>query len=59
MIITGTYWIVVILFLPETQRKVVGNGSIATKGIHRSLFDSVTRDRKSQKDNQREATEKR
>ncbi|OIW26367.1 MFS general substrate transporter [Coniochaeta ligniaria NRRL 30616] len=48
VILTGTYWVVVLLLLPETQRKVVGNGSIPTQGIYKSLFDFVTRDRKSE-----------
>lgn len=48
VIMTGTYWLVVVLFLPETQRKIVGNGSIPTRGIHRSLFDSFVKDRKNQ-----------
>jgi MFS family permease len=46
VIMTGTYWIVVLLLLPETQRKIVGNGSVRTTGIHRSLFDTITKDRK-------------
>ncbi|KAK4186218.1 major facilitator superfamily domain-containing protein [Podospora australis] len=40
VILTGIYLIFVILLLPETQRKVVGNGSIPPKGIHKSLFYS-------------------
>lgn len=34
-----------ILLLPETQRKLVGNGSIPAKGIHKSLFDHLTKSR--------------
>ncbi|CAI4213377.1 unnamed protein product [Parascedosporium putredinis] len=46
VILTGTYFVVVALMLPETQRKIVGNGSIPTTGVHKSLFDTLTRDRK-------------
>lgn len=46
VILTGTYLIVVVLLLPETQRKVVGNGSIPSRGIHKSLFDKFTSDRR-------------
>lgn len=27
-----------LLFFPETQRRVVGNGSLSTRGVYRSLF---------------------
>ncbi len=37
-----------ILFLPETQRKVVGNGSVPAKGLHRSLFDVFTKSRRAE-----------
>ncbi|KAI9375237.1 major facilitator superfamily domain-containing protein [Aspergillus egyptiacus] len=46
VILTGVYLIVVIIMLPETQRKVVGNGSVRARGIHRSVFDLLTNDRK-------------
>ncbi|KAL2126536.1 hypothetical protein VTI74DRAFT_743 [Chaetomium olivicolor] len=62
IILTGAYLIVVVLLLPETQWKVVGNGSIPAKGIHKSLFDALTRNRTCVGDQQaggREATKKR
>jgi hypothetical protein len=37
---------VLLLFLPETQRKIVGNGSLPVKGVYRSVFDVFLRDRK-------------
>jgi MFS family permease len=46
VIFTATYLVVVALLLPETQRKLVGNGSIATRGLHRSLFDVLTKNRR-------------
>ncbi len=46
VILTGSYFIVLVLFMPETQRKIVGNGSIPTKALHRSLFDELVKDRK-------------
>jgi MFS family permease len=46
VILTGAYLVVVTLLLPETQRRLVGNGSIPAAGIHRALFDAFTRDRK-------------
>ncbi|KAK8851114.1 MFS general substrate transporter [Apiospora arundinis] len=44
-ILTGAYLLVIALFLPETQRKIVGNGSIHASGIRRSLFSLVVRGR--------------
>ncbi|KAJ5920757.1 hypothetical protein N7466_009083 [Penicillium verhagenii] len=46
VIMTGTYLIPVILLLPETQKKLVGNGSVQARGIHRSAFDLFTSNRK-------------
>lgn len=54
VILTGAYFVVVTLLLPETQRRVVGNGSVKATGVHRSLFDLVSRDRKTA-DNQAQA----
>lgn len=42
---TGAYFIIIVLLLPETQGKVVGNGSIKAQGLYRSLFDYFIRDR--------------
>lgn len=38
VILTGTHFIVLAMFLPETQRKIVGNGSGEVKGIYWSFF---------------------
>jgi hypothetical protein len=46
VILTGTYLVTVTLFLPETQRKLVDNGSRPARGIHRSLFDIFTKSRR-------------
>ncbi|KAI6378421.1 hypothetical protein MCOR25_002288 [Pyricularia grisea] len=43
VILTGIYLAIVLLLLPETQRKIVGNGSMPTRGLHRSLFDALNR----------------
>ena len=43
---SGTYFVIVVLLLPETQRKIVANGSIPTTGTHRSLFDWFIQDRR-------------
>ncbi|KAH8848314.1 hypothetical protein MCOR27_003567 [Pyricularia oryzae] len=42
VILMGVYLVFVLLFLPETQRKIVGNASIPTRGLHRSVFDVFT-----------------
>ncbi|KAK8075421.1 hypothetical protein PG997_010084 [Apiospora hydei] len=44
-ILTGVYLLVIMLFLPEIQRNIVGNGSIKASGIRRSLFELVVKDR--------------
>lgn len=60
VVLTGTYALILLLLLPETQRKVVGNGSIPTKRIHGSLFDLLTRDRKTEsKDGEAQLSEHR
>ncbi|SPN99772.1 related to antibiotic resistance protein [Cephalotrichum gorgonifer] len=59
VVLTGAYLVVVVLFLSETQRKLVGNGSIPTLGIHRSLFDRFTRDRLVYSDESHETRSKR
>lgn len=39
VIFTGTHFIVMILFFPETQRKIVGDGSIQPKGwVYQTVF---------------------
>ncbi|KAH6849740.1 major facilitator superfamily domain-containing protein [Chaetomium sp. MPI-CAGE-AT-0009] len=47
-IITGAYLITIALLLPETQRKLVGNGSTPARGVHKSLFDRFTEDRRAE-----------
>ncbi|KAK8034733.1 hypothetical protein PG993_009728 [Apiospora rasikravindrae] len=38
VILTGPHFLVILLFLPETQRRVVGNGSWKTKGVYKSFL---------------------
>lgn len=38
VILTSTHFLIMLLFFPETQRRVVGNGSLSTRGVYRSLF---------------------
>lgn len=45
VILTGVYLVLVVFLLPETQRKLVGNGCIPTQGVHRCLFDRLIKDR--------------
>ncbi|KAF6821885.1 hypothetical protein CPLU01_12333 [Colletotrichum plurivorum] len=53
VILTGAYLLVVLTLLPETQRKIVGNGSVKSRGAHKSLFDFFTRDRQTTIDDPR------
>ncbi|KAH9893766.1 major facilitator superfamily domain-containing protein [Xylariomycetidae sp. FL2044] len=48
VILTGTHFIVLLLFLPETQRKLVGNGSRPARGIYRSVFSAMLVEKKFQ-----------
>ncbi len=42
-ILTATYSVALVLFFPETQRKLVGNGSKRVQGVlYRNLFSAVT-----------------
>lgn len=34
VIITGVHFILIFLFLPETQRRIVGNGGFKTRGVY-------------------------
>ncbi|KAI1084015.1 major facilitator superfamily domain-containing protein [Whalleya microplaca] len=43
VILTGVHLVVLLLFLPETQRKLVGNGSKPARGIYWSLFSLLVR----------------
>lgn len=43
IILTGVYLLVVVFMLHETQRRLVGNGSIPTRGMHKYLFDKITK----------------
>ncbi|KAK7935451.1 hypothetical protein PG985_000946 [Apiospora marii] len=38
VILTGSHFVAILLFLPETQRRIVGNGSRKTKGVYRSFL---------------------
>lgn len=41
LIFTGVWLVPYVLFIPETCRKVVGNGSIPPQGWNRTLFDLI------------------
>jgi len=46
VIFTGSHFVVMLLFFPETQRKIVGNGSIQPKGlIYQTVFSLIRRKR--------------
>lgn len=50
VIFTGSHFVLMLLFFPETQRKIVGNGSIKPKGfIYQPLFSLIWR-RRGEKD---------
>ncbi|KAK7967025.1 uncharacterized protein PG986_001302 [Apiospora aurea] len=38
VILTGSHFLVILLFLPETQRRVAGNGSWKTRGVYKSFL---------------------
>jgi hypothetical protein len=38
VILTSSHFLLMLLFFPETQRKIVGNGSLKPRGVYRSLF---------------------
>lgn len=38
VILQGSHFLIILLFVPETQRNIVGNGSGRTTGLYRSLF---------------------
>jgi predicted MFS family arabinose efflux permease len=48
-IFTGSHFIVMLLFFPETQRKIVGNGSIQPKGLIYQTVFSLIRSRREKK----------
>ncbi|KFA78754.1 hypothetical protein S40288_01627, partial [Stachybotrys chartarum IBT 40288] len=50
--LTGAYFIIIVLLLSETQRKVVGDGGIKAQGLYRSLFDYFIRDRVAENNNE-------
>ncbi|KAH6622735.1 major facilitator superfamily domain-containing protein [Chaetomium tenue] len=50
VIFTGSHFVLMLLFFPETQRKIVGNGSIKPKGlIYQPLFSLIWK-KKGEKD---------
>lgn len=59
VILTGTYLVIVLFLLPETQRKIVGNGSVPARGVHRSAFDFFTRNRKAKRDQEQGTIDRR
>ncbi|KAL2005421.1 hypothetical protein VTN00DRAFT_2632 [Thermoascus crustaceus] len=40
-IISGVWLVVIFVFLPETGRRIVGNGRIPTRGIHKSILQRL------------------
>ncbi|KAL4970379.1 major facilitator superfamily domain-containing protein [Aspergillus stella-maris] len=59
IILTGVYLLIITFILPETQRKIVGNGSVRVEGIHRSFFDILTKTRKTQNHQEDDTANKR
>ncbi|KAL2166540.1 hypothetical protein VTG60DRAFT_2527 [Thermothelomyces hinnuleus] len=46
-ILTGSHFVIMLLFFPETQRKIVGNGSIKPRGlIYQTVFSLIRRRRR-------------
>ncbi|AEO62002.1 hypothetical protein MYCTH_2312878 [Thermothelomyces thermophilus ATCC 42464] len=46
-ILTGSHFVIMLLFFPETQRKIVGNGSIEPRGlIYQTVFSLIRRRRR-------------
>ncbi|TPX23112.1 hypothetical protein DIZ76_012434 [Coccidioides immitis] len=43
VIMSGAHLIILALFFPETSRKIVHNGSVQARGIHRTLFSLLAR----------------
>ena len=41
--LSGLCLLIILCFLPETARKIVSNGSIAPKGIHRNLISCLVK----------------
>ncbi|KAL2197115.1 major facilitator superfamily domain-containing protein [Corynascus similis CBS 632.67] len=50
VIFTGTHFVVMLLFFPETQRKIVGNGRIRPKALIYQTIFSLLRKRRESKD---------
>jgi predicted MFS family arabinose efflux permease len=50
VIFTGSHFVVMLLFFPETQRNIVGNGSIRPKGLIYQTVFSLIRKRREAKD---------
>jgi predicted MFS family arabinose efflux permease len=49
VIFTGSHFVLMLLFFPETQRKIVGNGSIKPKGFIYQTFFSLIQKRSAAK----------
>jgi predicted MFS family arabinose efflux permease len=50
VIFTGSHFVVMLLFFPETQRNIVGNGGIRPKGLIYQTVFSLIRKRREAKD---------
>ncbi|KAG7294427.1 hypothetical protein NEMBOFW57_004498 [Staphylotrichum longicolle] len=57
VIFTGSHFVVMVLFFPETQRKIVGNGSIQPKGLIYQTVLSLIRRKAEQTESKDAATE--
>ncbi|KAI5793284.1 major facilitator superfamily domain-containing protein [Geopyxis carbonaria] len=52
VIMSGTFLVFLIIFFPETGRKVVGNGSIAPSGINVNVVQLLRRQNKTREDSE-------
>ncbi|KAJ0121989.1 hypothetical protein J7T55_002500 [Diaporthe amygdali] len=46
VILTGSHFLIVALFLPETQRNIVGDGSVKARGVYWSFFSVLQKHEK-------------
>jgi MFS family permease len=46
VILTGSHFLIVLLFLPETQRNIVGDGSGKARGVYWSFFSALQKHEK-------------
>lgn len=45
MILSGVHFIALVLFFPETSRKIIQNGTLQPRGINRTLISLLTKGR--------------